>query len=117
MNKLLAVLALAVLIAGCTQTAPAQQPSQPSNEQTAPVAPNTILIQNFAFSPATLTVASGTSVTWINKDSTGHTVVGEGFSSSTINHGETFMNQFTAPGTYAYHCGIHPTMAGTIIVT
>src|ERR1700761_9071475 len=46
--------------------------SKTSNQ--APTATNMVTIQNFAFSPANITVKKGTSVTWTNKDSTAHTV-------------------------------------------
>jgi plastocyanin len=98
---------LLVLLAGCTQTQ--EQPVPPTGV-------NTILIENFAFNPSVMTVPVGTSVTWVNKDSAPHTVQGEDFSSSTLNKEETFMNKFDTPGTFVYHCSIHPSMTGTIIV-
>jgi len=86
-----------------------------------PVAgPDQVLIDNFAFGPATLTVARGTTVTWINKDNDAHTVTAAGnkpmFKSPPLDTGDTFSFAFKYPGTYTYFCSIHPSMTGTIVV-
>jgi plastocyanin len=77
-----------------------------------------VAIDNFSFTPATLTVAAGTTVTWTNHDDVQHTVTADdkSYSSGTIGTDGTFSHQFTTPGTYAYHCAIHPTMTAQIIV-
>lgn len=84
------------------------------------VGPNQVLINNFAFGPATLTVKRGTTVTWINKDGDAHTVTAVGarplFASNPFDTGDSFSFTFNAPGTYAYFCKIHPTMKGTVVV-
>lgn len=66
--------------------------------------------------PPTLTVAPGTTVTWINNDGSNHFVKFADASSPRLKHGATWSRSFTAPGTYAYACTIHPQMAGTVIV-
>ena len=77
---------------------------------------------SFAFSPATLTIKAGTTVTWKNSTSVGHTVTsddGKSFDSGTSNpivSGATYSFTFTKAGTFAYHCTIHPFMKATIIV-
>jgi len=75
-------------------------------------------IQNFKFDPPTITVSAGTTVTWINRDGTVHTVTSEDgrLASAGLNNGEQFSYRFTAPGTYAYHCALHPHMMARIIV-
>lgn len=78
-----------------------------------------VRIANMAFSPATLTVPAGITVTWINRDGDEHSVEsdGKGFPSSTLlNTGETYAYTFTKPGTYTYHCGVHSYMTGKIVV-
>jgi plastocyanin len=78
-----------------------------------------ITIQNFAFSPATLTVPVGTTVTWTNKDSAGHTVTsdtGAWSDSGTLDTGKSFSFTFKKAGKFTYHCAIHPSMTATIIV-
>lgn len=80
-------------------------------------------ISNFAFSPATIKVKVGGTVTWTNRDSVGHTVTSSEDDTNTmkldsklLQKGETFTATFTEPGTYKYHCTPHPHMMGTVIV-
>ena len=75
----------------------------------------------YGFAPATLTVAKGTRVEWSNASDAPHTVTsdsGTTLASSLISpSGGTFDFTFTQPGTYTYHCTVHPYMKGTIVVT
>jgi plastocyanin len=75
-----------------------------------------IKIQNFAFSPATLTVKVGDTVRWTNEDTAPHAVSSDNFSSQTLSTGNTYEHAFQSAGTYSYICSIHPSMKGTIIV-
>lgn len=92
------------------------QPTQGTQTTTEASAANTVAIQNFAFSPATLTVKAGTTVTWINKDSANHAIKSDTFNSPSLAQGETFKFTFTNKGSFSYICSIHPTMQGKIIV-
>jgi plastocyanin len=89
----------------------------PSN-RLASVEGSQVTIDNFTFSPATVTVPSGTTVTWTNQDDMVHTVTEAHrlFSSKGLETGETYSHTFTAPGTYTYFCALHPRMTATIIV-
>ena len=78
---------------------------------------------SFAFSPATLIIPVGTTVTWTNMTAAPHTVTsddGKTFDSGAANpiraQGGTFSFKFTKAGTFAYHCQFHTYMTGTIIV-
>ena len=77
-----------------------------------------VTIGNFRFAPDTLTVAPGTTVTWLNNDDVPHTVVSveKQFQSPALDTGEHFSHTFAAPGHYAYFCSIHPMMTGSIRV-
>ena len=77
-----------------------------------------VVAKEFMFSPATLTVAAGTTVTWSNRDEEPHTVVSETglFRSAALDTNESFSFRFDQPGTYRFVCSIHPQMTGTIIV-
>jgi len=77
-----------------------------------------IEIKNFHFEPATLEVAAGTTVTWVNHDAEIHAVTSaEGlFASPGIDGDERFSFRFDKPGTYAYRCALHAQMTGTIVV-
>ena len=84
-----------------------------------PVAEATIAIRNFSFQPATLTVAAGSKVTWINRDEEPHLVVSAGAqfpASPALDTDDGYATVFAKPGTYSYFCSIHPHMVGTIVV-
>ena len=86
------------------------------------VSTNQVNITNYAFSAAVIKVSTGTTVTWTNMDNVHHTVTVDSGTSSGPNSGELAIGQkysykFTKPGTYSYHCMIHPEMHGTVIVT
>ncbi len=75
-------------------------------------------IDNFSFSPATITVKAGTTVTWTNRDDIPHTVVADdkSFKSKALDTGDKFTFTPTKPGTYPYFCSIHPKMTGKLVV-
>lgn len=77
-----------------------------------------VSIKNFAFNPSTITVHKGTKVTWTNNDSVGHTVTGNngGPASQLINPGQSYSYTFNTVGSFPYHCGVHPSMLGTVQV-
>ena len=81
----------------------------------------TIDIKNYAFAPATATVAVGTKVTWINEDTVPHTVTTTSgpasFDSGEFAPGASFSAIFETAGTYGYYCADHPNMKATITVT
>ena len=77
-----------------------------------------VAIDNFTFTPSTITIPVGTTVTWVNHDDVPHTVTAndKGFASKTMDTDERFSHRFTAPGTYAYFCAVHKHMTGKVIV-
>ena len=80
--------------------------------------PAAVRIDNFNFTPLTLVIAPGTTVTWTNADDTPHTVREKDgkFKSAALDTDDTFSQTFTAPGEYQYFCSIHPRMVGKIVV-
>jgi plastocyanin len=77
----------------------------------------TVTIQDLAYTPQTLTVQAGATVTWVWRDGAiAHDVKGDDFRSKVQAEG-TFRHRFTQPGTYNYLCTLHPNMTGTIEVT
>ncbi len=76
-------------------------------------------IKGYAFTPAVIKVKKGTMVTWTNMDSAGHSVVGDSgkWESDLLLKGKTYSHMFDTAGTFAYHCGPHPYMKGTVEVT
>jgi plastocyanin len=80
-----------------------------------------IQISNFLYKPDPITVKAGAKVSITNEDDTAHTVTDKGtartFDSGTIKGNATGTVTFSKPGTYAYFCEFHPTMAGKVTVT
>jgi plastocyanin len=81
-------------------------------------AANEVIIDNFAFAPASLTVSVGATVTWTNRDDDAHQVYSTNdlFKSSPMDTNDKFSFEFKAPGTYPYYCKLHPQMKGQIVV-
>jgi plastocyanin len=79
---------------------------------------NEVFIQGMAFTPASLTVAAGTTVKWTNMDQVTHTVTSTTnvFNSGNLSANGTFSFTFSTPGTYSYYCKIHTYMTGTVTV-
>jgi plastocyanin len=77
-----------------------------------------VKVDNFSFGPTTLTVAVGTTVTWINRDDIPHTIVSteKVFKSKVLDTDEKFSFTFDKAGTYPYFCSIHPKMTGSVVV-
>ncbi|MDD1721285.1 MAG: cupredoxin domain-containing protein [Euryarchaeota archaeon] len=122
------VLSLSVaslLVAGCTTSTNDQTPS--ASPVTSTASQNTVVIHNYTFSPASLTIQKGANVIWRNNDSVDHELysespifsspkVGAGGSSPLIGAGGTYTYQFNTTGTYPYRCFIHSQETGAIIV-
>jgi len=79
----------------------------------------TLLIKNFSFKPANITIKRGTKVRWINKDSTAHTATannGRSFDSGRLRPGKSYTHTFKRAGKKPYHCEIHPDMRASVLV-
>ena len=80
----------------------------------------TVRVGNFAFIPATVTVAAGTKLHWVNEDDVPHTVIGvdEGtpIKSPALDTTDEYAVVLAKPGTYKYFCSLHPHMVGTVVV-
>lgn len=132
MRRLAAALAAsALLFAGCSSNSNSGSSSGATTGAatatatatgTSSAAADTIVIKNFSFGPATLTVAPGAKVTVTNEDSVTHTLTStaspHAFDTGDVAPGSTVT--FTAPsaaGSYAYICTIHTYMHGTLTVS
>jgi YVTN family beta-propeller protein len=95
-----------VLQPGPTTTMPTGQPSA------------SVGIGKFAFAPATITVQPGQEITFTNDDPVAHTSTSATgtWDSGDIAPGGSFKTTLQQPGTYAYHCSIHPFMQATVVV-
>jgi plastocyanin len=87
-----------------------------NNAGAGPVA--TVSMDHNTFIPGEITVAPGTTVTWVNNENMPHTVVNlnKGFRSKTLVKDASFSFTFATAGDYSYLCSIHPNMKGKVIV-
>lgn len=76
------------------------------------------IIKDFSFNPGEIRIQAGTTVIWTNQDNASHTVTADdgNFDSGLIPAGEAYEFAFTTPGTFSYHCTVHPDMKGVIVV-
>ncbi len=91
----------------------------PTSAATASVSMTEPQENQYAFTPGSITVAVGDRVSWTNKTDAPHTVTSDGggpLNSATEQQNQTFSFTFTTPGTFAYHCSVHPYMHGTVVV-
>jgi len=92
------------------------------NKNFSSAAGKTVTLTNNKFTPKTVKIKKGQSVTWVAKEGA-HTVKADNgsFQSGTLTAGKSFSHTFDTPGTYGYHCAFHGSaghdMAGTVIVT
>jgi plastocyanin len=137
--RLLLAFALVVAVAACggdddaadTTAAGPQTTASPQTTAAAPAATTAaggteapagaeVTIADFAFDPATVTVAGGQPLVFTNTDDTTHSVASSTSDlllSDDLGQGDEFTVTFDTPGTYDYFCGIHGSMAGTVEVT
>ncbi len=107
-----AAAALVALVLGACGTGDASPAATAGNNDG-----RTVVIEDLAFAPETLTVEAGDTVTWVWEDGTiKHDVSGDDFASEIMSEG-TFRQRLDEPGTYDYVCTLHPNMTGTIEVT
>lgn len=84
---------------------------------TVQAADHDVAISGFSFSPRTITVHVGDTVTWTNSDAQAHTATsGSAWSTGDIGNGDSASITFRTAGTFAYICAIHPQMTGTVTV-
>jgi amicyanin len=118
---MLGLLALVPIASGCAdRSVPAAAAMKPDMAKpTVATAANKVVIDNFTYSPAELTVPVGAKVTWTNRDDVPHTVTSPKkprlLDSGTLDTDQSFSHVFTEPGTYEYFCTVHPKMTGKVI--
>jgi amicyanin len=92
----------------------------PTSEQARAATGHQVVMSGYAFSPRTLVVTAGSTVTWTNQDTAPHdveTTSGPAFvHSPMLDKGGSWSHTFTAPGTYTYLCTVHPGMTAQLVV-
>lgn len=117
------VLAAALSVTACSSgyaTSPSPTPDQvPAGSMTVTIQSGASTLTTSAFGTNPLSVAVGTTISWLNSDNTTHTSTGDGgaWDSGNIAPGSRFNHTFQTSGTFVYHCRIHPGMTGTITIT
>ncbi len=122
-KSLLGILLLIGLVSvmnSCTKSSMSDVTGGTDTQTTGNSAPGTneVWMKDKEFAPSSITVTAGTTITWINKDPVMHDVTSDSdlFSSGSMQANASFSFKFTTAGTYTYHCTIHPTMTGKVIV-
>ena len=121
LNRYLAIFAVAALTSACgssysSSSSPTPTPTTNSGSTIILNGGVSSLTTN-AFGTNPLTVATGTTITWTNRDTIAHTTTSNaGTWNANLAPGASFNFTFTTPGTYPYHCTVHPNMVGTITV-
>ena len=77
-----------------------------------------VTISDFKFTPASITIHVGDTVTWTNNGPSAHTATANdgSFNTGVLQKGHSASHTFTTAGTFTYICQIHPFMHGTIVV-
>ena len=124
--RLVVILALMLSAIGCggnsspssPSVTPSPTPTQGSEASSVVIPVGAESLGNAAYSPDSLSIAVGSTVTWRNTDSVAHTTTSNGnaFDSGSVRAGGQFSFTFQNAGTFAYHCTIHPGMIGTVVV-
>jgi len=120
-TSVVAGVAVTALVAGCGGSdygAPKASSSPTPTASASSGGASSVAIDNFKFTPASLTVSQGARTTVTNRDSTAHTVTaddGSSFDTGDINPGSSATVTLPKAGTFKYHCSIHPFMHGTLV--
>jgi YVTN family beta-propeller protein len=121
-SSLVVIAGTALLAAGCgggSNPSASANSSRSSSHAASGTSSSAVTINNFKFAPASITVKHGARVTVTNQDGTAHTATaddGHSFDTGTLAHGASQTISVSKPGSYPYHCSIHPFMHGTLVV-
>jgi plastocyanin len=111
--------AVVFLVAAAASLSPLSALAQSSAPRaTSEASASEVRVDNFTFSPPTLTIPAGTTVTWVNADDIPHTIAAKdrSFRSKPLDTDDRFSFTFNSPGEYDYFCSLHPHMVGKIVV-
>jgi plastocyanin len=106
---------MALTVAAClmgTATASARPQAPQGTDAKAKVK-----IVNFAFNPGVVNISAGDVVIWTNTTGISHTVTSDKFDSGIIPGGLKYKHRFKKAGNFKYHCTIHPSMLGSVVVS
>jgi plastocyanin len=122
-TRLIVLTLLLASVAACggstsTPTSPSVTPAPTTSGTSVAIVPGASVLTSTAYNPDPINVSPGTTVTWVNNDTTTHTSVANGgaWNSGNIGPGGSFSATFPTAGSFTYHCAIHPNMVGTVNV-
>lgn len=117
MNKIL-ILLLVFLVGGIAYWKFGMVKPQTGTEISQSSSATVVELKDFSFNPKTVTVKSGSKVTFVNKDLTGHSVTADdnSFDSGILNQSEDTTVVFDKAGTFGFHCTPHSNMKFTVVV-
>jgi len=97
---------------------PTPTPTPTGTTATVAIVNGASTLTSTAYSPNPLNVSVGTTVTWVNNDSTTHdsTAVNNSFTTGSIAPGRSASVKFQSAGSFQYYCTIHPGMVATVSV-
>ena len=117
MRKILSIARLSAALSLVSAAMWLLQPT-PARSKEATSSPTEVRVDNFTFTPETLTVPVNITVTWVNKDDVPHVITSNDglFNSKALDTDDSYSYIFTKAGTYSYYCSVHPKMVGKIVV-
>ena len=113
-----AVLSIVILLSACSKSGDGYSgENNNSNNNNNNNTSGSVSIGSSSFSPSTITVKSGATVTWTNNANDVHTVTANNgsFNSGDLDYYKTYSRTFTQAGTYQYHCAHHANMKGSVV--
>lgn len=104
---------------GALQTAPGEAAAPPTAVASAKAqvaGAGSVTMKDFSFSPGSISIKAGESVSWTNRGKEPHTATGDGFDTGVVKSGGSGSARFPRAGSFPYVCSIHPSMRGTVRV-
>jgi plastocyanin len=97
---------------------PTASTGRPATTPPPAAGPASVTIKDYVYAPDPVRVRAGSSVTWTNNDAAPHTASADNgaWDTGSLTEGKSGTVRFDTPGTYSYHCALHPTMKGKVIV-
>jgi plastocyanin len=114
--------ALAFIATGCGSESDDPEKAAVETSSSRPAADSgatgSVEILDFKYEPDPVEVEAGTTVTWTNQDSADHTATADddSFDTGVFGKGDEGEVTLDSPGTYPYHCDLHPFMEGEVVV-
>jgi len=116
--RLVMIFISAAAVASCGKSSDSTPAAPSPSTVTVSIVSGARTLTTTAYSPNPVTITRGSTVTWVNNDSTTHDQVADGgaFNTGNVAPGAQASVTFQNAGSFPYHCGVHPNMVATIVV-